>query len=67
MITAPAHTGGAPARAPLQEFSVRVTLETGERREYIALASNSLDALETAIETYGICKISVFPKLRRVK
>lgn len=67
MITAPAHHGGAPARAPLQEFSVRVTLETGERREYSALASNSLAALENAMATYGICKIAVWPKLRRIK
>lgn len=67
MITAPAYHGGASARAPLQEFSVRVTLENGERREYSALASNSLAALETALDRHGICKIAVWPKIRRIK
>ncbi len=66
-MAAPAHAGGAPARAPLQEFSVRVTLETGERREYSALASNSLAALENALAAHGICKIAVWPKPRRIK
>lgn len=65
-MPAPAHHGGAHP-APLLEFSVRVTLDNGERREYSALASNSLAALETAMATYGICKISVWPKLRRIK
>lgn len=66
-MLAPAHQGGAPARAPLQEFAVRVTLETGVRREYSALAVSSLAALEAALDQHGICKIAVWPKLRRIK
>lgn len=55
------------AQGLLREFTVRVTLETGARREYIAIASNSLAALETALAAHGICKIVVWPKLRRIK
>lgn len=66
-MPAPAHHGGAPARAPLQEFSVRVTLENGDRREYSALASNSLAALENALAANGLCKVDVAPKNRRIK
>lgn len=53
--------------ARLQEFAVRVTSETGEKIAYTALAGNSIAALESALETYGVCKIAVAPKLRRIK
>ncbi|MDD2664395.1 MAG: hypothetical protein PHD19_11645 [Dechloromonas sp.] len=46
---------------------MRVTLETGVRREYSALAVSSLAALEAALDQHGICKIAVWPKLRRIK
>lgn len=65
-MPAPAHQGGARP-APLLEFSVRVTFESGERREYSALAGNTIAALESALARHGICKISVWPKLRRIK
>lgn len=67
MITAPAHHGGAPARAPLREFAVHVTLETGERHEYAVLASHTLAAFETVFAIHGISKIAVSPKLRRIR
>lgn len=66
-MPAPAFLGGAPRPARLHEFVVRVTLETGERKEYPALAPNSIAALECAIERHGICKIDVWPKLRMIK
>lgn len=66
-MQAPAHQSGAPARAPLQEFRISVTQETGEKIEYTALAGNSLAAFENAFEQHGICKIDVLPKLGRIK
>lgn len=66
-MPAPAYQSGAPARAPLQEFPISVKQETGEKIEYTALAGNSLEAFEDALEIYGICKIDVWPKLRRIK
>lgn len=53
--------------SPLAEFSVSVTKQDGQRINYIALAGNSLAAFETALEMYGICRISVFPKIKRIK
>lgn len=59
--------GGLYIARPLQEFTVRVTLPTGRRLEYRALAPNSLAAFESALETHGITRIVVFPSLRRIK
>lgn len=55
--------GGFYIARPLREFSVRVTRENGEKLTYTALARNSIGALESAIEMYGVCRISVRPKL----
>lgn len=65
-MPAPAFIGGARV-APLKEFSVRVTLPTGQRINYTALAGNSIDALESAIEMHGITRIVVSPVLWSVK
>lgn len=52
---------------PLAEFSVSITKQDGQRISYVALATNSLAALESALEMYGICRIAVFPKIKRIK
>ena len=65
-MPAPAFIGGARV-APLKEFTVRITLPTGQRMAYTALAGNSIAALETALETHGICRIVVSPSLWRIK
>lgn len=59
--------GGLYIARQLQEFKVRVTLPTGQRLEYRALAANSLAALESALETHGITRIFISPALRRIK
>lgn len=65
-MPAPAFIGGARV-APLKEFSVRVTLPTGQRINYTALAGNSIAALESALEMHGITRIVVSPVLWSVK
>lgn len=65
-MLAPAFIGGART-APLKEFSVRVTLPTGQRINYTALAGNSIAALESALEMHGITRIVVSPVLWSVK
>lgn len=59
--------GGLYIARPLQEFAVRVTLPTGQRLKYRALATNAIAALESALETHGVCRIFVTPALRRIK
>lgn len=65
-MPAPAFNGGARP-APLKEFSVRVTLPSGQRLSYTALAGNSIAALESALEMHGVTRIVVSPSLWRVK
>lgn len=63
----PALASGARHAAPLKSFTVRVTLPTGQRIKYTALAGNSIAALEAALETHGVTRIVVSPSLWRVK
>ena len=59
--------GGLHIARPLNEYTVRVTLPTGQRIAYQALATNSIAAFETALELHGITRIVVHPAFRRVK
>lgn len=65
-MPAPALAGGA-CSAPLKAYAVRVTLPTGQRLEYRALAGCSLAALQTALETHGITRIVIHPTPRKMK
>lgn len=66
-MPAPAIIAGGRSSAPLREFNVRVTLPTGQRLKYTALAGNSIAALESALEMHGVTRIVVSPALWRVK